>query len=94
MGFWIYAFGGCQKFENFQNFQYLLILQTFLKFHKLWTATKGAQIIALIEVRGVLKTSCHWLFNGVKQNNPKVIFDCRIMALSRQVLLILGRFLV
>ena len=39
-----------------------------------------AQIIALIEVRGVLKTSCHWLFNGVKQNNPNVIFDCMIMA--------------
>ena len=34
----------------------------------------------IFEVRGVLKTSCHWLFNGVKQNNHNVIFDCMIMA--------------
>ena len=51
-----------------------------LKILELLTSTKCAKIITLIEVRGVLKTSCQWLFNGVKQNNPKVTFDCMIMA--------------
>ena len=55
-------------------------IQFGLKIHELLTSTKCDKIIALIEVRGVLKTSYHWLFNGVKQNNPKVIFDCMIMA--------------
>ena len=69
-----------RKFSKILRFIIFTNFTDFRKFHKLWTATKGAQINDLIEVRGVLKTSCHWLFNGVKQSNPKVISDCMIMA--------------
>ena len=61
------------KFRIFTNFT------DFFEFHKLWTATKCAQIIALIEVMGVLKTFYPWIINGVKQKGPNVISDCRVL---------------
>ena len=77
------TFGGCPKFVIFSKIckisKFLKILKI-LKILEFLTSTKCAKIIALIEVRGVLKTSCHWLFNGVKQSNPKVNFDFMIMA--------------
>ena len=52
----------------------------FLKIPELWTATTCTRIIALTEVRSVLKTSFHWLLNGVKQKIPNVLFDCVLKA--------------
>ena len=74
------TFGVCPKFVIFSKICKISKVLKSLKIHDLLTSTKCAKIITLIEVRGVLKTSCQWLFNGVKQNNPNIIFDCMIMA--------------
>ena len=31
---------------------------------------------SLPQVRGVLKSCCHWLLNGIKKNHPKVLIYC------------------
>ena len=74
------TFGGFPKFRNFQNFDYIIQLGDILKKPKLWRATHCAKIIGLTKVRGVLKTSFQWLLNGMKQKNPKVLFDCVLKA--------------
>ena len=80
-----YKLKDVEHFEFFKSIFYLpknvfTNFKDFWKFLKVWTASQGAQIIALINVRGVLNTSCHRLFNGVKKQNPKVIFDCMNIA--------------
>ena len=45
-----------------------------MKIAELWKANKGAEIIALTKVRGVLKTFPHWLLNGMKQKYPTFLF--------------------
>ena len=61
-----------------------------MKILKLWTPTKCAKIIALINVRGVSKTSWQWLLNCVKQQNPTFIFHCALKASSWRVFRFLG----
>ena len=58
--------------DNFSRLGGFLI---FLKIPELCTTTKCSKIIALNKVRGVMKTSFQWLLNGVKQQNPTVLFD-------------------
>ena len=51
-----------------------------LKIPELWTAIKYAKIIAMTNVRVVLKRSCQGLLNGDKQKIPNGLIDCAIMA--------------
>ena len=48
----------------------------FFKNSKLWRATKFTKNIKLTKVSGFLKTSFQWLLNCIKQQIPRVIFDC------------------
>ena len=52
----------------------LCIRLTFLEINEIRNANKLAKNIILTKVGGVLKTSFQWLFNGVKQTIPRVIF--------------------
>ena len=67
---------GILKILTEKNLLYYLV--NVLKFLELWTATKYARIITFTNGRGVLKTSFQWLFNGVKQNNPRVLLTVKL----------------
>ena len=58
----------------------------FWKSLELWKSTKCANIIALIKVRCVLKTSCNALLIGVQQQISTVLLDCVLKAYSWYVL--------
>ena len=51
--------------RRFQNTPYFG--QRILKVPELWKVNKCAKNIALPKVRGILKTSFHWLLNGIKR---------------------------
>ena len=75
--------GECSKFGNFQFLTKKIKIYIFNKKNKipeLWTAIKYAKIIAMTNVRVVLKRSCQGLLNGDKQKIPNGLIDNAIKA--------------
>ena len=84
---------GVQSFRIFKSWPNCTLFIKFsqiLKIPKLWTPTKCAKIIALIKVRGVLKTSWQWLLSCVKQKIHTVLYHCAVKASSWPVFPFLG----
>ena len=68
-----------KKSENSSTLGLRYTVKKTLRNFLIYTIPKP-KLIALTKVRGVLKSSFQWLFNGVKHKLPTCLFDCVLKA--------------